>query len=91
MDASPQDVLNPPEIFTKADLARAKKQAAKTFPPDKFGIEVAPLAIRILIVERRSRWRLSGFSQKSSRRSRQKVGARNDWAPATSLHGRRFA
>jgi hypothetical protein len=48
MDSSPQDMLNLPATFTKSDLARAKKQAAVTFHPDKLGIEAPPMAIKIL-------------------------------------------
>jgi hypothetical protein len=48
MDASPQDILNLPELFTKTDLAKAKREAAKTFHPDQMGLEAPPLAIKIL-------------------------------------------
>lgn len=48
MDSSPTDILNVPEAFTKGDLASAKKQAALTYHPDRFGLEPPPLVIKIL-------------------------------------------
>jgi hypothetical protein len=48
MDASPEDILNLPTAFTKADLKKAKREAALTYHPDQFTIDAPPIIINIV-------------------------------------------